>query len=63
MTNHQNPTQPTKNKKSQLEIQIENLKQQQPTLEAELKKKEKQFEKVNNLYNALVEARRITYHY
>jgi len=53
----------TNNKKSQLETQIENLKQQQPILEAELKKKEKQFEKVSNLYNALVEARRITYHH
>ena len=53
----------TNNKKSQLETQFENLKQQQPILEAELKKKEKQFEKVSNLYNALVEARRITYHH
>ena len=53
----------TNNKKSQLEIQIKDLEQQQPILEAELKEKEKQFEKVSNLYNALVEARRITYHY
>ena len=44
MNNNQNTIQPTKNKKSQLkiqiEIQIENLKQQQPILEAELKEKE-----------------------
>ena len=53
----------TNNKKSQLETQIKDLEQQRSILQAELKKKEKQFEKVSNLYNALVEARRITYHY
>jgi len=53
----------TNNKKSQLETQIKDLEQQRPILEAELKEKEEKFEKVSNLYNALVKARRITYHY
>ena len=34
----------TNNKKSQLETQIENLKQQQPILEADLKEKEEKSE-------------------
>jgi hypothetical protein len=53
----------TNNKKSQLETQIENLKQQQPILQAELKEKEEKFQEVQNFHETLRKIERFVYDY